>query len=588
MTLNTKKILIQEEIIATPVGAFFQGLGYVLSSEYLPEEQYEFVYGDFELEETSTPRVKFEDECFFESSGSHLLKADSKFFNDPITNELIKRFFQKSYSFFNLEELKSTTIVNLKMQDYLNLGFFVDSIVINGHKNNYNILKLRFFLNEMCDILFHKIDSAFNSAPIEVNYCFDEDSFKIHFEFTCHQIDILKEELVEKQILHMSNLSELIILKRRSRAIFKCVFFKDHKLNQVHAFSVKELGAEEEQIVAHEFDAISGLEDHGYLSFNELGSDEFLEKINLGESELSELVQYFSSENSENDAAQLISGTPEDQEMIIHAIKSIEAKVEEKLKVSGNMSLSELKSTIHKEFEASKREQAQVLFDRVIDQLKKNKAESEKAANDKNSEPYRLKVSLQKSIDLIKNKDALIKKIKRDAEIKSNYQKQEIKILEAKLKNLRVDLSETKNRVEDDVRSLASSADDSILADSPSSLDDQSAQIVDELKKEIKQGDENLKKAQIEIKRLEQKLKFSNSQFDSLMKKKNVVPKGVTKANFDLLRDNETLKASLRKLEQEVAEKKTESFRFKQDNSILSNKLSELEKKLAYAEKKAS
>ncbi|MBC7429283.1 MAG: hypothetical protein H7336_11765 [Bacteriovorax sp.] len=111
--------------------------------------------------------------------------------------------------------------------------------------------------------------------------------------------------------------------------------------------------------------------------------------------------------------------------------------------------------------------------------------------------------------------------------------------------------------------------------------------VINILTSEKRASEEKLRAMTIELKKTEQKLKFTTSQLESASKRK-VVPTPGQKSPEALAKDLEITKNKLAEVALEIAEKRKEVIKLKQENTMMSNKIAELEKKLGNADKKAS
>ncbi|MBC7713948.1 MAG: hypothetical protein H7177_11455 [Rhizobacter sp.] len=111
--------------------------------------------------------------------------------------------------------------------------------------------------------------------------------------------------------------------------------------------------------------------------------------------------------------------------------------------------------------------------------------------------------------------------------------------------------------------------------------------IINILGTEKKVAEEKLRAQGIELKKLEQKLKFSTSQLEIASKRK-VAPTPGQKSPEALTKELELARTRLNEVAAEIAEKRKEAVKLKQENSMMSSKIAELEKKLGIADKKAS
>ncbi|EQC47419.1 hypothetical protein [Bacteriovorax sp. Seq25_V] len=117
---------------------------------------------------------------------------------------------------------------------------------------------------------------------------------------------------------------------------------------------------------------------------------------------------------------------------------------------------------------------------------------------------------------------------------------------------------------------------------------------LDSSKEKIRELETHLKESQIESKKYEQKMKFMTSQMTELEKKlKKAAGRtggssagGVNDKRLKQLEGNmEKINVLKAKAEEELAKKREEAHRYKQENGILNNKIDELERKLAKYEK---
>jgi len=114
----------------------------------------------------------------------------------------------------------------------------------------------------------------------------------------------------------------------------------------------------------------------------------------------------------------------------------------------------------------------------------------------------------------------------------------------------------------------------------------------------LKELEVQLKASELETKKYEQKIKFMSSQMAELEKKLKKVAgrssggganKGASDLNIKRLEKNlEKINVLNDKLQADMTEKKKELHKSKQENSIMRNKITELEKKLSKFEKKAA
>ncbi len=111
--------------------------------------------------------------------------------------------------------------------------------------------------------------------------------------------------------------------------------------------------------------------------------------------------------------------------------------------------------------------------------------------------------------------------------------------------------------------------------------------IISVLNTEKKSVEEKFRAQGIELKKLEQKLKFTASQLETAGKRKAATPAG-QKSPEALQKLLEQSNSRLAEVTSEMADKRKEAIKLKQENTMMTNKIAELEKKLGNVDKKAS
>ena len=591
---EVKNILIQESLIGSPIGSFFSSLGYVLNVEYDENKKYFFVVNDYLLDlNLDIERVKFEVDCGFENSAHFRFQGDSSIFSNSDAEAIVSKFFKYDLNFDFLSSLVNETpsLINLKISDYLNIGYFIDAIVIDAYKKNHDIISVRNFLNRFFDVAFHELNEMVESDPIDLNYCSDDQVFNLDFTFNCSSFDKLKDEFFDKELPYFVNIFDLVYLETRSQVKMKVSFFSNPELKKVKMYSTKNFQKiKNKHIELPDLEYQSGLVDHPFENFDQFENPGFLDRVILNGKEV-EMIYSFIKDNEDEEDLMYISSFKDELDQKILELKN--SNLDLKL-----LDLKEILNLLNAKHDVDTNPDR--LFNRLCQAIKKSKEKNDSDSQDANRQSYnenqRLKLSLQKSIGIIKNKDALINKLKKDLENQVKHSNVKVDFLEKKLKEIKIDnldMNQALTQLSEEKETLISGGQ---LSSGESSFDKEEMQQllkaqldqIQGLQDGIKQIDEKHKEAALEVKKLEQKLKFSNSQMDVLLKKKNIAPKGVQKDSSDVSRELDKLRATFKRLEQDYAEKKTESFRLKQENLILMTKLADVEKKLSYAEKKVA
>jgi chromosome segregation ATPase len=115
--------------------------------------------------------------------------------------------------------------------------------------------------------------------------------------------------------------------------------------------------------------------------------------------------------------------------------------------------------------------------------------------------------------------------------------------------------------------------------------DDEKDNIIQVLASDRKAFEDKFKLQGIELKKTEQKLKYTLAQLESANKKKVGGPNKTADTHAKQL---EQVSARMSEAIAEVSEKRREIVKLKQENSMMTNKINELEKKLTILDKKVA
>lgn len=239
-----KKILIAPELFSSAAGIFFQELGFELFSQAAQGEQYAFAMDNACSELTDIPRLQvsksmdaklalnvrgFIDQEFFRhEEGKKLLKTH---FNDSSELDLIERYS---------ENLKA--VYNIKLQDYLNVGFFVDSIIVDAYKSSFNITALRNYLNTMMNFSFTKVELSEKSMPIDVSYSHDDDAFAVEFSMVVDSF-AGKDEFkgIFNELMANTNYLDVTYFPKKNKLTISSLIFKDPKMKKSKSYFFTEV-----------------------------------------------------------------------------------------------------------------------------------------------------------------------------------------------------------------------------------------------------------------------------------------------------------------------------------------------------------
>jgi hypothetical protein len=243
--VERKIILAKEEFRETSLGKFFLENGYELKSAYDPSEDacIHFLVDDVIPGNKKHPRLattigdnqSIYDRAgiFYENINEDALKLLSNYFTATEELDLIDRYSK---------ELKD--LFTLKIQDYLNFGYFIDTIIVEAYKGGFDISKMRKYLNHNLEYIFRLVESKGSLLPLEVSFAHDGKQFVVQVATTVKEFkldkDFLNKDKLTSQLLELSNFFDLTYIESRDRLIISTLWFKENTNFQSYFYTVVE------------------------------------------------------------------------------------------------------------------------------------------------------------------------------------------------------------------------------------------------------------------------------------------------------------------------------------------------------------
>jgi hypothetical protein len=128
------------------LGAFFQEAGIELCQNYDQNLEYQFIVDDYLSEITNLPRIQTKVQIASTCEGNVRAFLDEKHLTADVVKALLTNYFGSAE--FDLVDRYSQAYQNiytLKIHDFLNMGYFIDTIVIEAYKSNFDFEKIRRF-----------------------------------------------------------------------------------------------------------------------------------------------------------------------------------------------------------------------------------------------------------------------------------------------------------------------------------------------------------------------------------------------------------------------------------------------------------
>ena len=231
--VERKIILAKEEFKATSLGKFFLENGYELKSQYDPQEDnfIHFLVDDVIPGHQKHPRLatsigenhSIYDRAgiFYENINEDALKLLKNYFATTEELDLVDRYSKEFKDLFTL-----------KIQDYLNFGYFIDTIIVEAYKGGFDISKIRKYLNHNLEYIFRLVESKGSLLPLEVSFAHDGKQFVVQIATTVKEFkldkDFLSKDKLTSQLLELSNFFDLTYIESRDRLIISTLWFKEN------------------------------------------------------------------------------------------------------------------------------------------------------------------------------------------------------------------------------------------------------------------------------------------------------------------------------------------------------------------------
>lgn len=240
-----KRILISREHITAQVGFFFKNAGFELSSEYDQKSDYAFIVDDFMPELTSLPRLQLKTEILPQCQSQVKGYVEDSFFKEEEAEKLLAQYYA-GFNDFNLVDHYSSQFKNIytmKVQDYLNIGFFIDTIVVEAYKQKFDLEKIREYLNFAIPQALKTVEKQDIPTHLDISFSYSEKTFAIQISFQAGWGAFNRDLATIKKFADNANFYDLVYFSKRQRLSFSAAWFKDPSLQNSKAYFFTEITA---------------------------------------------------------------------------------------------------------------------------------------------------------------------------------------------------------------------------------------------------------------------------------------------------------------------------------------------------------
>ncbi|MFA6236762.1 MAG: hypothetical protein WC635_05490 [Bacteriovorax sp.] len=691
-----KRILIPDELKQSQLGAFFGELGIELCSDFDKNHaaEYLFIVDDY-LPDLRFPRIQTASLLSKECMADVRAFIDISQMENHSVRKLLSSYFTETQDFDLVDQFSKDfkNIFSVKIHDYLNVGYFIDTIVVEAYKNKFDFELIRNYLNIALPYTLKKVEMGENHAPIEVSFSYSEDGFAVQIALNARGFDFKKSTEME-ELYRKANYFDASYFDRRERLLLSSLWFKDEQLKNFSSYFFTEISGrsnngsgsslinvldEEVNETKYQPQKTTGSAESEFRIKGDVENQlDEIQRVSGGAPEDLDDIQKIAGEKLEEDkTAVKISGTTENRKDEIWELSS-SGKQEEKEKddkfmvkggvppVSDEIKLIKEKSELQigrmkKVMEAMKAEMIKLREEANAHKVISGDGVVEA---DPNAEVLALKKALSRTLDSVKSMEKVSNKQKADFFAILEAKEDKNKELEERLESMKNEFSRSREFANEEKMESLQAENKVLLAriemfnnkigvmsenmerrdiETDLKKDSEIAQLkanmnaaqalIEKFKQErntlenklveerdkvsnmrdVKPGtdhssedhaeqekqylivntekkilEEKFRTQAIELKKMEQKLKFTTAQLDESQKKKGGGAGNSAKSNDNHLKQLEQTKARLAESAADLTERKKEIMKMKQENTILTAKITELERKMAIMDKKAA
>lgn len=549
---KVKKIRVPKELLEASWGDFFQDQSIEVVDREIVEANQD---GAYQITDVALPEN---------------LLLDNK-----DIHSLLKAYFEAGKNFDLIEKFnsKDKALFSIKIHDYLNLGHFVDTIIVEAYKNEFSPNQIRAFLNAFLTYSFQVLHGEQDYGPIEIAYGHTSAGFMVQASVTAKKFQF------DKNFRRVTNFLDVTEYKKKSQFVVSALWFKAAELSDLHYYFYKEQN-EHKNVNLNDANIMPAFDTENITYNPNFSQDNSSVRVS-GTSGKDDGVIHIKGQKAEDNGIIRIKGSgPDAPQGNMKVSSKPQTPMEQQLLRMKDL-LYKMKEQLHAQkvhYEAILDEAALAtgssdpgLENRIVElEAEKNKLQDEKKSINARLQLANRKLQIMDS-NLDRSQEVVVRpNLEQEKELE--MLRQQNALLETKIANQ-----------EKKFNALAA-------APAPVPVVDTTAKDLEIIKlNEIKVLYENKMKEQVaEIKKHDARVKVLATQLDGALKKLTAGPAVGMKTNDNHAKQLEHASNRVAEVTKDFNDKKKEVIQVKQENEKLAGKIRELEKKLAYFEKKAA
>lgn len=233
-----KNILIARELFSSPLGVFFQENDCELFSEYSSEKDYVFAVDAVCPDVLNLPRLVTDKSKELPAKLTPLVRAyiNAENFFYSQAKKVLSDYFIETQDFDIVERYSSDfkNIYTLKIHDYLNIGYFIDTIVVDAYKASFDVEAVRDYLNKALSYAVKKVEKTRYHTPVDLAYSHNGHSIAMKIVFQSEYFEG-PLEIDMNEFSKGVNFFDITFLKKKKQIILSSLMFKDEAMKNVQA-----------------------------------------------------------------------------------------------------------------------------------------------------------------------------------------------------------------------------------------------------------------------------------------------------------------------------------------------------------------
>ncbi|QDK40391.1 hypothetical protein DOM21_02755 [Bacteriovorax stolpii] len=245
MNQNSKmKILVTPELMSSPVAHFFLEMGVELEQKYTEGHNYLFAINNACPEVTHLPRLQTKadlDAKFLTHVRSYISEG---LFATEAGKKLLTSYFTEAVDFDLVDRYSKDlkNIYSVKIHEYLNVGYFVDSIVVEAYKAKFDINALRDYMHTALKFAFKKVEASQERMPIDLSYSHNGEAFTVQISM---EVEFFGGKSEFKEVLDLltkdTNYFDVTYFDKKKKLTLSMLMFKDKSFKGMKSYFFTEV-----------------------------------------------------------------------------------------------------------------------------------------------------------------------------------------------------------------------------------------------------------------------------------------------------------------------------------------------------------